>query len=298
MKPEEKTGLLRQLAGVVPHYQPTEVLGQGGYGYVVAARHRDTGRDVAVKILRHGLPIESFLREADILVQLREHPHVVNVSHYIERGGLAMIFMDRMAGSLRRPARTVLPAVDACVVAIAVAQALSAAHCLGVLHRDIKPDNVLLSKNGTPRVADFGIAKMFEGTRVAGSQPIGTPRYMAPEQWATADDLGPGTDLYALGVLFYELLEGQHPLGAHASLPAWMHAHLQIPPAAPTRTRGALADVVLSTLAKDRRKRPASAAEFVTRLAMTANDVLGPGWWGTSRFHLSPDRALRQVLDQ
>jgi len=283
--PEQEEQLISQLPRLFPDYEPVARLGRGAFGAVVAARNRVSGQDVAVKMLGPGHPVADFLREADILGQLSENPHVVRVRYYLERGGQTIIVMERLAGNL---VNADLTPADACVVGVAVGHALVAAHGLRILHRDIKPANVLVSEGGIPKVTDFGIAKLFEGTSASATGAAGTYRYMAPEQFSS-DRLGPGTDLYALGIMLYELVEGRHPLGLATTAAEWMRAHLDGRPYETSRIPGTVGEVIMSTLAKDRAARPASAAEFVNRLTMAATKDFGRNWLRLSRFRLLPE---------
>lgn len=283
--PEQEEQLISQLPRLFPDYEPVARLGRGAFGAVVAARNRVSGQDVAVKMLGPGHPVADFLREADILGQLSENPHVVRVRYYLERGGQTIIVMERLAGNL---VNADLTPADACVVGVAVGHALAAAHGLRILHRDIKPANVLVSEGGIPKVTDFGIAKLFEGTSASATGAAGTYRYMAPEQFSS-DRLGPGTDLYALGIMLYELVEGRHPLGLATTAAEWMRAHLDGRPYETSRIPGTVGEVIMSTLAKDRAARPASAAEFVNRLTMAATKDFGRNWLRLSRFRLLPE---------
>src|SRR5262249_32833855 len=161
-----------------------------------------------------------FLAEARVLAEL-DHPHIVRVYDYVEHAGLCLLVMEQLTGgTLRarmapttrprgqtepRPTGGGLDPPAACAIGLTAATALAAAHRIGVLHRDVKPDNLLFGADGMPRVTDFGIAKIVESTAVTTTGLIGTPKYMAPEQ-IEGSRLGPGTDLYALGIVLYELL--------------------------------------------------------------------------------------------
>lgn len=288
-------------------------MGRGGFGAVYAARHRLMGRAVAVKVLLdHGGQSDPFvgsgdtggdlrtrfLAEARVLAEL-DHPHIVRVYDYVEHAGLCLLVMEQLTGgSLRTRMATLPPArgsagppsgpptpspsvpLDpraACAIGLTAATALAAAHRIGVLHRDIKPDNLLFGADGMPRVADFGIAKIVEATTVTTTGLIGTPRYMAPEQIEGAR-LGPGTDLYALGTVLYELLTGRSVFGRGLTVPSLLHHHLSVPPDPMPEVPGPLAAVVLAALAKNPADRPASAHDLALMLATGATAVFGPGW--------------------
>nr|WP_307874163.1 protein kinase [Frankia sp. AgB1.8] len=289
-------------------------LGRGGFGAVYAARHRLMGRAVAVKVLldpgaaagadpfdgsdgSSGDLRTRFLAEARVLAEL-DHPHIVRVYDYVEHAGLCLLVMEQLTGgSLRtriasttpsrgpaagapsdqlvRPAN--LDPRSACAIGLTAATALAAAHRIGVLHRDIKPDNLLFGADGMPRVADFGIAKIVESTTVTTTGLLGTPRYMAPEQ-IEGTRLGPGTDLYALGVVLYEMLCGRPVFGRGLTVPSLLHHHLSVPPDPMPEVPAPLAAVVLAALAKNPADRPASAHDLALMLAAGATAVFGPGW--------------------
>jgi serine/threonine-protein kinase len=196
-----------------------ERLGSGGMARVYLAHDRVLDRAVAVKMLHDDL-VESeevrarFLREARIFARL-EHPNIVKIHDVVARDeGVAMV-MELVDGvDLSKAVRTRLPMPTEQVVGILrpVLDALAAAHAQGVVHRDVKPGNVLLGRDGRVKLSDFGIAKVVGGdthlTRTG--EFLGTPTYIAPEQ-ATGEDFGPAVDQYALGVTFYELLTGRPP---------------------------------------------------------------------------------------
>lgn len=196
-----------------------ERLGSGGMARVYLAHDRVLDRPVAVKMLHDDL-VESedvrarFLREARIFARL-EHPNIVKIHDVVARDeGVAMV-MELVDGvDLSKAVRSRLPMPTEHVVGLLrpVLDALAAAHAQGVVHRDVKPGNVLLGRDGRVKLSDFGIAKVVGGdthlTRTG--EFLGTPTYIAPEQ-ATGEDFGPAVDQYALGVTFYELLTGRPP---------------------------------------------------------------------------------------
>jgi serine/threonine-protein kinase len=189
-----------RVAAALPGYMLGAQLGAGGFGLVLAGRHRRLKRQVAIKVV----PAEpdgmsGFAAEAQLLASL-DHPHIVRVYDYQETDDLGLIVMELLAGGTltRRRARMNQP--QACAIGLAVAAALAHAHDRGVLHRDIKADNVLFDSAGLTKVTDFGIARMFAGSGITGTGQAGTPTYMAPEQIA-GGRLSPATDLYALARL-------------------------------------------------------------------------------------------------
>jgi hypothetical protein len=209
----------------IPGYELVERLGEGGMGEVFLARQLSLDREVAVKLVRRELLAEEWFlerleREARLLARLR-HPHLVTVHDFLRLpDGTAAVVMELVeGGSLRdrlRAAPAGLPLDEALTLIRQVATALAAAHAEGVVHRDIKPENVLLDAAGQVRVTDFGMAlSLAPGaprlTRTGAT--LGTPGYLAPEQ-LTGADTDARTDLFALGVLLYEMLTGRLPLGS------------------------------------------------------------------------------------
>jgi tRNA A-37 threonylcarbamoyl transferase component Bud32 len=216
-----------ELAPLFPELEILELLGQGGMGAVYKARQRKLDRLVAIKILppewgRDPAFAERFAREARALARLN-HPQVVSVHDFGEAGGhffLIMEFVDganlrQLLSTGRLQPRQALPIVNQ------VCEALQYAHEQGIVHRDIKPENILLDKRGRVKIADFGLAKLVHRSRseftLTGSRQImGTVHYMAPEQQTNPQAVDHRADIYSLGVVFYEMLTGELPLGRFA----------------------------------------------------------------------------------
>src|SRR5208282_4847620 len=179
------------LSGALPAYDIGEELGQGGMGVVVSGQHRQLGRRVAIKQLPEAFAADPAVRrrftaEAQVLASL-DHPHVVPVYDFVEREGICLLVMELLpGGTLRsRVGAGGCTAPYAVAVSLACLSGLSAAHRRGILHRDVKPENMLFAASGVLKVAAFGIAKVIGGpgtvlTRVG--DVIGTPAYIAPEQ--------------------------------------------------------------------------------------------------------------------
>ncbi len=262
-------------------------LGAGAMGDVYAGRHPVINKRVAIKVLKRELAAspesaERFVREAQAVNQI-DHENVVDIFGFGRlpdgRHYLAMALIDGI--SLRARLAEPLAVADALDILGAVAAALDAAHARGVVHRDLKPDNVMLGAGNKVSVLDFGIAKLVasaEGTEHAMTLTgqgawLGTPAYMAPEQWS-ADGAGPASDRYALGVMAFELLAGKLPFAA-PNLPAMMEQHFRAPVPA-LSTRGAIAEraifdpVLQRALAKDPDARFPTAAALVEALRATA----------------------------
>ena len=229
-------------AGVLPEipgYDLYEEIGRGGNGVVFRARHRSLERIVAVKFLLNGLGTaverHRFRAEAQALARLN-HPNAVQVYDIGEAGGCPYFAMEYLPGGslAERAPGTVAPAKAAALVE-PIARMLHAAHAAGVVHRDLKPGNVLLAADGTPKLTDFGIARVTSpGARPWTDQltreltVLGTPEYMAPEQASPRyGPVGPATDVYGLGAVLYHLFTNRGP-----SRPAgrWERAPAVIPP--------------------------------------------------------------------
>ncbi|MHC4136203.1 MAG: protein kinase domain-containing protein [Planctomycetota bacterium] len=204
-------------------YRVDEVIGRGGMGTVYKAHQLSLGRPVAIKILPSDLAaqeqfLERFHREADALSRL-SHPNVVTVFDRGDVDGQPYLAMEYVEGtSLRDIVRHgPLPADEALRIVSSVLAALEHAHVNGIVHRDIKPENVLLAQGGVVKVADFGLSRLLDpedSTRLTRTQLVlGTYEYMAPEQRERSKEADPRSDLYATGVVLYEMLTGELPIG-------------------------------------------------------------------------------------
>ena len=254
------------------------LLGDGGFAAVFRCREASLGRDVAIKVLdldRSPDPslAERFVREAQLIAQL-EHPSIVPIYKVGRRTDVLYIVMRCVDGpSLRQvlEQNRRLSVSDAARIARQVADALAYAHGEGVVHRDIKPDNILIDhKTGVVLVTDFGIAKAAQAAK-AGSGPlttegmvIGTPQYMSPEQ-AAGDPVDGRSDIYSLGVVLYQMLVGEPPFDGESSASV-LAKQLTVPPPPLRRARGdvppELAEIVGRTLEKDPARRFQSAADL------------------------------------
>jgi serine/threonine protein kinase len=212
-----------ELAPLFPQLEILELLGQGGMGAVYKARQPKLDRLVALKILppEAGNPAfaERFTREAKALARLN-HPHIITIYDFGESGGLYHFIMGFVDGSnLRLRLRGgSLPPAEALRIMPQICDALQFAHDEGIVHRDIKPENILIDRHGRVKIADFGIAKLLGGktrdyTLTGPWQVMGTLHYMAPEQMDNPLAVDQRVDIYALGVVFYEMLTRQLPLG-------------------------------------------------------------------------------------
>jgi tRNA A-37 threonylcarbamoyl transferase component Bud32 len=220
-----------ELAQHFPQLEILELLGQGGMGAVYKARQRKLDRLVAVKILppdwgKEPAFAERFAREARTLARLT-HPHIVAVHDFGESDGLFYLVMEYIDGANLRHILQEgrLEPGEALAIIAQICDALQYAHEEGVVHRDIKPENILLDSKGRVKIADFGLAKLLNRPRAAftltGSQQVmGTLDYMAPEQRTRSQEVDHRADIYSLGVVLYEMLTGELPLGRFAP-PSW-----------------------------------------------------------------------------
>lgn len=271
----------------VPEYREVRELGVGGTGRVVLATHSGTGAYVAVKYLRDELRhdpvfLEGFRREARVMVEL-DDPAIVRLYEYVESRHGAAIVMELIDGvSLRRMLTEHGPTGPEAALAVLKGslRGLSAAHSAGIVHRDYKPENVLVQADGTSKLSDFGIATPSGDPAV----PAGTPPYMAPEQWE-AGTPGPAADVYAATCVFFECLTGRKPYRAE-DLTALRHQHRSAPVPvvdAPIPLRR----LVTRGLAKNPADRPATALAFLAELESAATGVYGPDWERRGRRRLA-----------
>jgi serine/threonine-protein kinase len=266
---------------LAPTYELEKEIGRGGMGIVFLARDTRLKRKVAIKLLPPELAFRSeirtrFLREAETAAQL-SHPSIVPIFSVDERQGLVYFVMAYVDGdNLARQIhdKGALPSEEARRVLREVADALAYAHARGVVHRDIKPDNILLdSQSGRPMVTDFGIARAVseggEARLTATGIAIGTPAYMSPEQSAGDRALDGRSDLYSLGVVAYQMLCGDLPFTAN-NTPALLVKHLSEAPLPIDRRNAAvppdLARAVMLCLEKNPADRFASAKALVEAL--------------------------------
>ena len=264
----------------IPGYEVEALLGRGGMGIVYKARHLRLNRFVALKMLIAGAyagPHERarFQREAEAVASLR-HANIVQVYDVGDHEGWPYFTMELLeGGSLAQAlAGTPQPARQAAALLATLAEAVQVAHQGGIVHRDLKPANILLTADGTPKIADFGLARHFDGEpalTLSGAR-MGTPSYMAPEQViGKAGTIGPAADIYALGALLYEMLTGRPPFRAETATETERQviAEEPVPPARlnPKVPRD-LETICLKCLHKDPERRYADAgalAEDVRR---------------------------------
>ncbi|MBW2456020.1 MAG: protein kinase [Deltaproteobacteria bacterium] len=286
------------------------LLGRGGMGEVYLAEHTKLGRQVAIKVVSLHMDtdnaLERFMAEARATAQLN-HPHVVTIHRVGEYQGKPYLALEYVQGqSLRRwlndhPGTALR---EGLALVLAVAEALVAAHRRSILHRDLKPENVLIDDDGRVRVVDFGLAVSFAAAEEVDLPEaddlspgafftgiVGTPRYMAPEQW-TEEDQAAGVDIWAVGVILYELVTGGlHPAGesnTHGNSVLRLAAVTTseeplAPPPASSETPPALLQLLERCLDKDPTGRPTAAqvvAELSGLLAAPEPQPLRNRWLG------------------
>ncbi|MCK6447524.1 MAG: serine/threonine protein kinase [Planctomycetes bacterium] len=251
---------LEAIAPLFPELELVAPIGEGGMGFVYRARQRELGREVALKLLARehaDTPsfAERFRREARTLARL-SHPGIVAIFDSGERGGWFYLLMEYVDGANLRDLMksTPIESKQALSIVSQVCAALQYSHDQGVVHRDVKPENVLVDREGRVKIVDFGLARLLAGDRGAfaltGShQVMGTPHYMAPEQWEKPQAVDHRADIYALGVVFYELLTGEMPLGRFDA------------PSKRVEVDVRLDDVVLKALEKQPERRYQRASE-------------------------------------
>ncbi len=267
---------------VFGNYELLERIGQGGMGIVFKARQRNLNRIVALKLMLSGplateAEIKRFRGEANSAATL-QHPHVVAIHEVGEQDGHHYFSMDYVEGQSLGDVvrRTPLPAQQAVRYVKTIAEAIHYAHQHGILHRDLKPDNVLIDAHDQPRITDFGLAKQItvDSELTASGAVLGTPSYMPPEQAAgKRREIGPASDVYSIGAILYDLLTGRPPFRAETPLDT-LRQVLDAEPAAPRllnrKVPRDLEVICLKCLAKEPQRRYATAQELADDLGRFA----------------------------
>src|SRR5262249_2958240 len=262
----------------IPGYSVEAILGRGGMGVVYQARHERLDRPVAIKMLVSGVyaspaELERFHREARAVARL-QHPNIVQVFDVGDCEGRPFFTMELLEGGslAAKLSGAPQPAHEAATLLATLAEAVHAAHESGVVHRDLKPANVLLATDGTPKVADFGLARTSDsepGLTLTGAR-LGTPSYMAPEQaLGRKDASGPAVDVYALGAVLYEVLTGRPPFRGESPAETERQVIAVTPARPPPRNASAprhLETICLKCLNKDPARRYATAAALAADL--------------------------------
>src|SRR6266571_6066734 len=272
-------------------YRVKGELGRGGMGAVYLAEQPGLGREVAIKELIQSadpVALRRFLHEAQVMART-SHPNLVQVHDMELMGNVNYLVLEFVRGRSLRDWTNEKPTPPPQVFAImhGVLQALDYAHRRAIVHRDMKPENVLISDEGNVKVADFGIARLMDDTEVGGTATktgttVGTPQYMSPEQVSSSKVDG-RSDLYSAGIVFYELVVGQPPFTASdADGPFTLMAkHVQAPPKPPSVFRPGLnlelEAVILKSISKRPEDRFQSGAGFDDAMSRVA-DQMCPGW--------------------
>jgi tRNA A-37 threonylcarbamoyl transferase component Bud32 len=276
---------------IVGRYEILRQIGQGGMATVYLARQPGLEREVALKELdRFGVADQRvfasrFAREAQLAGSLN-HPNIVTVLDYFEHEGRPYIAMEYVEGGSLREYLHDLPIAQVMGVLEGLLAGLTHAESRGIAHRDIKPENILVTGEGRVKLTDFGIAKAYNAAlsgsllTVAGTT-VGTPKYMAPEQ-GTGKQLVPGTDLYAVGIVAYEMLVGRVPFDSDENPLAIVWQHVNDPLPDPRLARpdldARLCRWLQELLAKDPEERPPTAHAALDALEEIVLDLLGGRW--------------------
>jgi len=267
------------IADLIPHFPQLEIIeliGRGGMGAVYKARQPRLNRLVALKVLARERDADArfadrFLREAQALARL-SHPNIVTVHDFGEAGGHYYLVMEYVDGlNLRELERTKkLTPEEAFTIVPPICDALQYAHQQGIVHRDIKPENILIDKQGRVKIADFGIAKLLgvsatDEPLTGEQQRVGTPLYMAPEQVEKPTTVDHRADIYSLGVVFYEMLTGELPIGRFAA------------PSQKIEIDVRLDEIVMRALEKEPERRYQQVSEIKTQMETLSTPAVMPG---------------------
>jgi putative two-component system response regulator len=277
-------------------YRIVAPIGRGGMATVYRAHHGALDRDVAIKVLpdffaEEEIYRERFQQEARSVARLK-HPNILNVFDYGQENGITYLVLELVeGGTLTQRLGTPMELEDVVKLLRPIASALDHAHSQNILHRDIKPSNILIHEDGSPVLADFGLARMVGSNQrlTASGTVLGTPEYMSPEQ-ATGEALGPAADQYSLAIVAYEMLTGRVPFQADTPVAVLLSQMSQAMP--PTRElegklSGHIEDALRRGLAKAPADRYPTVSEFVAALTPAA-------WTGPSREDFKGAKAARR----
>lgn len=285
---------LQNLESVFPNLEFIELLGRGGMGVVYKAKQKELGRIVAVKILSpevRGKPAftDRFEREAKAMAKLN-HPNIVTIHEFGKRDSHYYLLMEFVDGPNLRQfmQRERLSPTEALKIVPQICDALQYAHNTGVIHRDIKPENMLIDSRGNIKIADFGLSKLMRQEEIDLSltgdhQVMGTPLYMAPEQMHQTKSVDHRADLYSLGVVFYELLTGEMPVGRFD------------PPSQKSGIDSRLDEIILKTLEGQPERRYQNASEIKTDIELISASTANASTANANKEH--NDQAVTKATD-
>jgi eukaryotic-like serine/threonine-protein kinase len=300
---------IRELAGVqIDEYHLKSIIGEGGMSAVYRAYQEELDRNVAIKVLSDKLSadpnyIKRFQQEARTAASL-EHVHIVPVYDYGVYEGMSYVVMrllgdnlsQRLHGSQPISMNDVIPMVEQ------IARALDYAHSRGIVHRDVKPSNIMFDDSGTAYLVDFGIAKAMQGDSglTMENMVMGTPPYMSPEQWRD-EGVGAASDQYAFAVVVFQVLTGRLPFQAETA-PQWMYKHINEKPPLATEFNPSLspavAEVLNRALHKDAKRRYPLVSNFSNALARAITNPSTAGDTQERKAVVSPAPAAQTVLRQ
>lgn len=249
----------------IGQYTVIERIGSGGMAEVYKAQHRTLARTAAIKVMHTGFAddpdlLARFKREAQIVAAL-EHPNIVPVYDFADRAGQPYLVMKFIEGRTLKwhMRKRALSLHEISTICGAIADALTYAHAQGVLHRDVKPSNVMIDADGKPHLTDFGLARLVaQGeSSMSSGMIVGTPHYLSPEQASGEHEIGPATDVYALGVMLYEMVVGRVPFDADTPH-AIVFDQIYTPPPTPSDVNAEVPPSVEAVLLRALKKVPAA----------------------------------------
>ena len=279
-----------RIADALPEYDIEQELGRGAMGVVYLGRHKRLDRTVAIKELPANFAGDDHVRsrfrtEAKVLAAL-DHPHIVPVYDFVEKDDLLVLVMEELPGGTvwDRFTSTGFTPPQACAVVMATTAGLEHAHHQQVLHRDVKPDNLMFARDGSLKVTDFGIAKVVGGGQTLATVDggvLGTPAYMSPEQ-AKGGEVGPAADVYAAGTMLYELLTGELPFPEAETPLSMLYQRVHESPR-PIRSIAphvppVVADAVMKAIATEPEDRFPTAEDFGVAVGEAAATAWGVDW--------------------
>lgn len=278
----------------IGQYQIISQLGQGGMATVYKAYHAQLDRYVAIKVMHQTIQADEtfvarFRREAQIVANLT-HPHIVPVYDFSEHNGQPYLVMKYIEGVTlkQRMTKTAMSLDDVLYVMRAVGSALTYAHSKGVLHRDVKPSNIVIDKDNVPYLTDFGLARIAQAgeSTLSADMLLGTPNYMSPEQASGKKNLDGRTDIYSLGIVLYELLVGQVPFSGDTPYSV-IHDHIYTPLPSPSKINPEIPLSVEAVLLKATAKKPEERYDVADEMIRDLQDAIDEA----NLTELNPNRA-------